>query len=141
MAAPAVRGGGFVCRRAPFLAALALLAALCAAPATRQACAEVDQKVWRALTEEGRRGPPPAVPGGRGGSAAQASRDSVLAYVVSGIVVAVFSGIVVAVLASARRLRQAPAKPRPADLEAGSDIERIWSHHLTRKRRKRGQTV
>lgn len=121
---------------------LALLAALCVAPATRQAFAAEDQKVWRALTEEDRRGrTPPVVPGGRGGSAAPASRDPVLTYVTTGIVVAVFAGIVVAVLASSRKPRQAPKLPRPADLEAGSEIERVWRDHLTRKRRERGPTV
>lgn len=80
-----------------------------------------------------------AVPGG--GPAAPVSRDSVPVSVTAGIVVAVFAGIWIAALAATRRSRQVPAPPRPADLEAGSEIERVWSQHLTLKRRKRGRPV
>lgn len=68
--------------------------------------------------------------------AVPASRNSVLVYVVSGIVVAVLAGIVVVVISSARRPRQAPTLPRATDLEkVGSEIERVWYQHLSLKRR------
>ncbi len=131
----------FVHARRKVVSALTLVAAACLLSATPAAFAAGDPKVWRALTEEDRRArTPTAVPGGKGSFAAPVSRDSVLVSVTAGIIVALFAGIGIAVLALTRRPRQVPAPPRPAKLETGSEIERLWSQHLTLKRRKRGRT-
>lgn len=142
MAAPAVSGRWAVPRRARALAALVLLAAAFAVSPPRPASAAGDQKVWRALTDgEQRDRARPAAQAGRAGAPASSSRDYVPGFVAVGFVVAVFAGIVIAALSSARRVRKAATRSPAFDLDTGSDLERVWSQHLKRKKRERGAPV
>lgn len=125
--------------RAP-VAALALLAALCLAPAGPAASAADEKKVWRALTEgEPRSTPPAAVTPPRAGAGLKKPfpSETALALVVGGIIAAI-------VAAGAYQARRRPVPPlvrEPREPEEGSHVEELWRSHLRRKHPKGGDKV